>query len=591
MIIQNIFFLAGMLTLVSGFYRMKKTQLQLCGLLWMTVSLLLALCFHALWGAVLNWFSIPISTFSMGIADFVWGMVFLLLNRKEPQQYWWHIADFLIVLLLLIFVAVLGYARFGSDLSFCYRSVDSITHYYEAVSVMQTGQIEAMYFTALNGSFLAAMYRPFVDLLHMYRIEPMADLIYLYLAALLMFGIMRVKSKTVFSIIGGSFLCIIYCLGYPLNNLLAGFLYLGAGVLLIGMIIILADFYLSGKFNEKTAIFYLMLGITGLITCYALFAPPVYLALFVVVVYKKYKEKASFIQGIKVLFSIFFVPCIIGIYYTYFGIFKDGVTLNNAIVAEGFIYRNNLSDFVPIIPFAFLGILQNIKKRRQVFLTILSIVLAAYMIVLLCLQRQELASAYYYYKNNFLLWLILFLLAMESISEMANAEIKILTAAYGIIWCCVTLLTLNGNNSVLYDDESLVSYDTSEGIDYCKVFWYNYEMVNGLESDEEKNAPSQEQQKLYEISALKCTEESAKVFPVGKSDHRYFLNALTGQWDHNYFHVETDEYQTLLEEQEPEYICVIKASSGYQENREYLDQYYRIFENSVGFIAEYKKAE
>lgn len=595
MIVWNVLFLAGFITVTAGFYRMKKSDVPLGGVLWLFISCICALCFHALAGALFHRISIPISVLSVGIADLACGSFLLYSHRHGYQKYKWSYGDLAMLLLLLCLIGGIGYARFGADLAFRYRSVDGITHYYEAVRVMQTGKIEAMYFTALNDSFLAALYKPFTSLLEMYRIEPVADLIYLYLTAALMYGIAREKAGNLFCIIGCSFLGIVYCLGYPLNNLISGFLYLSVGVTISALLVVVSDLYAQGVLHERAAFLFLMLGALGLITCYALFSPPVYCMMAFALGRKKWKEGASLLQWLGSFTAVFAIPCIVGMAYTYAGIFKDGLTVSGAIGLEGYIYRNNWSDFIPILPFAIYGFLENRKRKKQTALLALTAVEALFMALMLFLQFQGIVSAYYYYKNNFLMWLILFLLSMDALSGISDGEcagIRKLACIYGAVWCVCVGLALGGLNQVMGREGEEIFYGDREGIDFCKVFWHNKELISGIEANEEKTAPSAERQKLYELSADKCRTENCSVFPVGRSGDRYFINALTGQWNVAYLHIDSPEdYVALLEEWQPDYICVMKKSSAYRKNKKYLRQFPKLYENEEGFFARYKKVE
>ncbi len=83
------------------------------------------------------------------------------------------------------------------------------------------------------------------------------------------------------------------------------------------------------------------------------------------------------------------------------------MTLSSAIGLEGDIYRNNYSDYLPVLALAIVGFLAGCRKGKLLCVRIVFVLEFMYILILLYLSANEYVSAYYFYKNNYLFWLIL----------------------------------------------------------------------------------------------------------------------------------------------------------------------------------------
>ena len=298
LMLGNLLFAAGFFGLALELFFWEKSSRKLYGLLWLSISVWSICCFHVLIAAVLQAFTVFIGTLSIGAFDLAAAVLLHFARRGNRQQYLWHKLDIGICGLLFILTVVVGFLRYGIHLEMTYRSVDGITHYYEAFHVFESGRIKAMYFAALNNSFLVSFFAPFVKVTRLYHVEPIADMSWFYLSGITVFGFIREKCKTRFSLYAASFLGFFYLMGYPLNNLLMGFLYLGIGVTIAGVIFILTDFYMEEESMKLPSTIFLMLGCLGLITSYAFFVPPVFLAVFLALCIKCRSDFSQWVKKI-----------------------------------------------------------------------------------------------------------------------------------------------------------------------------------------------------------------------------------------------------------------------------------------------------
>ena len=136
---------------------------------------------------------------------------------------------------------------------------------------------------------------------------------------------------------------IIYAIGYPLNNLLSGFHYLGVGCLAINAIIYL----LSNKEQSKTLIMFFINMVV--ILSYSLFAPVAYLSIFIYEAYinrKKYNKLLNKNFIINTIITLI-IPGIIGIVY----LILPNIEAVKYISVEGYIYKNIFTNIIFFIPF------------------------------------------------------------------------------------------------------------------------------------------------------------------------------------------------------------------------------------------------
>lgn len=588
LILGNIIFLIGFSFCVYELFCWKKSSSPLCGLLWLSISIWGVFCLHVLIAAVYNALTIPIGTLSIGGTDFILSLLFHRYRQEKKQLYLWHKIDVILISLLFFMTCFIGLMRFGVHLDMVYRSTDGMFHYYEAFHVFESSTVKAMYFSSLNGSFLISMFAPFVRTTRLYHVEPIADLWWFFLSGITILGIVRDRCKNRFSLCAGFVIGVLYLLGYPLNNLLMGFLYLGVGISLAGVVFILMDFYMEERIMSFPAAVFLMLGCLGLITCYAFFVPPVFLAVGISYLCKHMKSKDLFhrenlLRGI----FIFVIPCFVGFAYTWSGIFTDGVTLSSAIALDGLIYRNNYSDYIPILPLALAGFIMGHKNKDFFCARLLCLLEFFYMAFMLFLSLRGYVSTYYYYKNNYFIWLLLHIQAIYALQNIQEKQAKQGILVAGCVWLIPLSFSLTGFEEALQENNPRFSTELHGGGAYCAVFRDNYIEIRKWRQNPTLYVAIPEKVELYEAGYALHKENGASIYPVANGSDRFFENIVTNQWNLLYLNIPAKKSISTLEDEKSEYICVIKDYSVYQKNPDYFDKYPKIFENSAGFIAVY----
>ncbi|MCM1256792.1 MAG: hypothetical protein NC307_02955 [Roseburia sp.] len=586
----NILFAAGFFLAVAGIYRQRKSEKTLLGIAWGVISVLMVLCFHVLAAPVVMALQIPCSVTSFGILDAVLGISLLFYEYRtgSRQEYVWEKLDVFAILGLAVFVAALGVIRYGFPVRFVYISTDAATHYHEAFMVFLTGKVDAMYFSSLNNSFLLSFFSMIYKETDLYRAESYIDMIWLYLSGISLYAFIRKDNWGKCGKIAGGGLLLLYLLGYPLNHMITGFLYQGMGVTLVIFLWKILEEYLEGNASENTAQWYLLAGCGGLICCYALYVPPVFLAVFVILAWKAWSERKVFYVWAAREFFVFAYPCFIGLWFTYRGIFKDGVTVTNAISREGYIYRNNFTDFVPFLFLFFLGIFHRIKKRKSYCLLVFFLLEGAYMLIMFCASLTEAVSAYYYYKNNYLMWAFVFLFAYEGLEEIAEKKGQEIMLACFAAWILPVVVVLAEIPPKISAANEYLAENPQEGYDYCRIYMENFCAMTREVDRAEHLDKEPFKKELYEKAYAIYQSEKKRICPVMNVRERYFEEAITNQWYVPYLYMKTKEIKEYAKETQPEYLCVIKDSKEYKKYEELWERFPKVFENSAGFIAVYK---
>ena len=137
----------------------------------------------------------------------------------------------------------------------------------------------------------------------------------------------------------------------------------------------------------------------------------------------------------------------------------------------------------------------------------------------------------------------------------------------------------------LKEKNEYLSPELHGGASYCAVYRDNCMEFRKVRHNPTLYVSAPDKVELYEVGYELHKTTGSSVFPVAEQADCYFENAVTNQWNLSY--LDNYKYKVILklEQENPDYICVIKDSSYYLENQDYFEQYQKIYENPSGFIA------
>ena len=579
----TIFYGIAVLALLSGAFFSYKSERKQAGMTWMVLLLILMNCYHTFWAAILNVIHIPVNIISMGIIDLLTGglLWFFIVKKKKWQRYEFAIADAAFLVTAVAIIAVFAKVRYGGmALNINFLTIDPANHFRAAMDLVETGTVTSMFYeTVLNG-LLFEFLAPFAPVDYFYRFFVLSELIQLLMSAFIFYGIARRLSKDRFGRVAAYVLSFIYMIGYPMCSMLYGFVYLGMGVTVIGMIIILTDVYLKDDMPKWQNIVCLMLGCLAIFECYVMFMPVTFFALITCIFVKQFKGKKLVSKDtVAICLTVFLFPCIVGFCYTYAGIFTNGVTVSSALVNEGACYRDLFSNFVLFIPlmlFGFYGMCRKKENNLVLFLAPYTLLFALYLF-LKTVNGQ--ASTYYFYKIHFLLWLIALVLVYYAV-VYAEKQTKVLITGSFLMWVFLTGMYLGKiEEKIAMHSELMIS--TYKAEDFNDILRYNY-VSFGMPGY------SKEKEELYHwvYNELICKGE--EIVPMaGYWEDDLWYQAISDQRYYGWGQSDPDhtDYFNHLNASDASYILVLKDSQIYADEQAYFDSLERIYDTGIGFVA------
>ncbi len=581
----SIFYFIAVAALVLGVYLVQKSEQKLYGSVWVPISIIAVTCYQVLIGAILNLIHIPVNIISIGIFNLILAMFlwYLIIRKQYRQKYRYEVIDGVYLVVLLVVVGAFALQRYGIDLHIHYLTIDPAAHLKSAMDVVRKQQVDTMFYASLNNALLIEMLGVTASSVgYYYKIFVLADVMHLFLAGLMFFGVIRRYCQDNFLKIAGVVLSIVYLLGYPLNSTIFGFVYLGMGVTLIAYLFTLTDEFIRGNLHKWTNIILLSLGCLGIFQAYVLFMPVTFFAILTCILVKQFQHKKLFsVDTVVTGLAIFLIPCVIGLVYTYLGIFGGDTSVGSAIAGEGAIYRDLYSNFVWLAPLALYGCWGQIKERKNRLGLYLLPFLMGFILMLFARGMQHTVSSYYYFKNYYLLWMVVFVLAFIGISYVEKKTRFLIVSGFAVWSFTMFLMVFNIENGIHEKSELYCSW--SKAGTYNDVYSFNKETL-GL--------PFYQLEKiqLYQHAITECLDKGEELVPLaGYWEDCYWMEGITNQRLNGFDYWNYDD-ETFFEnlEKRANYVMVLTDNDFYKNHAEYFDSLERIYENDLGYIAKVK---
>jgi|AGTN01.3.fsa_nt_gi hypothetical protein len=293
--LKSVWYLLTYLVLFFGFYRYKKSDIRLNGIPWLAITFFAIMCFNTLVAGVINIVSIPANILTLSFANLAAGgaLWFVIIKAKQRQQYFFEAFDFIATGILIIAVAFVANAQFGTGINVNYETSDPSVHLRLAMDVFNTGEVSGMYFTALNNALFFELLSPLTASFYYYKFFIVSDILMLFLSGLMFLAVIRRYLLKPFMKVVGVIVTLIYLYGYPLNNMIFGFEYLGVSVSIIAMLIFFCDCFIHKELNHWFIAALLGLGCLSLMVAYIMFVPVIYIGIFLCICTYLIKQKNS----------------------------------------------------------------------------------------------------------------------------------------------------------------------------------------------------------------------------------------------------------------------------------------------------------
>ena len=305
----------------------KKTDKKLNIFSQIVITMVLFTCYNMLVCYIFSLVKWPITLLLLSMVSviIITAEIVKILKDKQIQKYYIDKKDIIFVLLVLVVILPIANKQYGNIDSIKYYSTDARAHYYASklfyqneTLLINTNEYQGfMPFAYANEGIAYKILAPIIGEFNLYKVFILSDILIWVTAIIILYLLLKKNADTWIKYIIICIVCIIFALGYPLNNMLTGFHYLQVGINLILSTILIMNMEEITK-NWKR-IFTLLVNI-GVIFAYNLFAPLVYITEFVYLIYKNYKETKKIINKsllIDVIITLF-IPGILAVAYFIF---------------------------------------------------------------------------------------------------------------------------------------------------------------------------------------------------------------------------------------------------------------------------------
>lgn len=388
-------------------------------------------CYNMLVCLILTYCNIPITMISLVIINLfiIVIEIYKIVKDKAIQKFYIDKKDIIFTIILLVTIVLIANKQYGKLDNIKYYTTDAREHYNVSVEfyksqtlLIKTDNYQGfMPFTYSNEGIIYKALAPIIGEFDLYKIFIFSDLVITSTAMLGFYLLVKDKNISWMKFIIMCIASVIFVLGYPLNSMLTGFHYLQVGVNLILFAVYIMKI---DNIDKNWKRIYMLLINIGIIFAYNLFAPFIYLAEFVYLIYKQYKitnKKLSKEIITNVVIELI-IPGILGITYFILPKFISSQNVFDGIDGDGYIYRNMWSAFILFLPFTIYYFIRRIKNKKLEFQDIFAICTIIYAIILFVLYKTDKISSYYYCKIYYVIWPIIIYISTLGLLEFYGSN-------------------------------------------------------------------------------------------------------------------------------------------------------------------------
>ncbi len=598
---MSLTYLISIIALLTTAILVKKKENKLDIVKAITITVVLFLCYQTFISYAYTMLHIPITLLSLTITNIAIIVILagVMIWKKEIQAYQFDLRDTIFIVILIFVVFFVSYCNFGMPINIKYIMTDASLHYlsaqefYENESLLLTVDNIKSSNAMMPGAYsnigiLFKTFAPWIGETNLYQVFIGFDIFALFLSGLMFFVTVKKYAKSTLTYFIAGAVSIIYLLGYPLNNMLFGYFYLGIGVLAINAIVaIMQDWKEEDKLNTWHMIPTIFLLCFELFFSYYLFVPPIYGAIFIYYLFYFHKQKGKWINNKLITYSIItlIVPAIMGFcYHVLPGLLSTTqIQVGNVIQTEGYIYRNLFSNILLFIPFT---IYYLVKEKKIQFDMISIIIWILYMCVLYVSIFKLNISTYYFFKTYFVLWQFAIYLTLRGICYLIEEKKygKILASVYiGFYILLMIHSFLTSNVPVIKD-----TFNKNEKItDVMDIFGINKTVL--LRVDVDYTVEELEIINYLKQNNIILANNNALILANQRQEF-WFWAILKYQFKTNLEYTTTKDHIKLWNNDGYEYLIYFNRSNYYNSYKDALDlkDTEVIFKNNSGAIIKNK---
>ena len=482
---MNILYIITILAIYILFIIMQRSEKKQNLIAWLTISAILIICYNILICLIYTFIGILCTLANLSVCNAITAVFFsiIIFNDKKIQKYYVKIPDVVFSVLLLIIVIVVAYKQYENPFNIKYKTTDGSSHYflaeqfYEKTTLLYKDEIADFMDISnlgfkLPGAYVneGILFKIFDGQVEKIDLFIIFDLAVLYMSGILVYHllILHAKEKKMLKILAMIF-SIMYMLGYQLNSMLYGYVYLSLALNIIVTLLLVMKNSKTEQINNTITTTILAILSFGIFFSYAYFIPIIYIAIFINIIIesKIKKEKILSEDNLMRLIPVMIVPLILGAtYFIILPLVKGAKTEVSSITVDGAIYKNYITNLLVYIPIFIVEIILFIKskKKQPDFSSILFILSIIFVLILFIGNKLGNVSEYYYFKSYYIVWPLSIINVYRAICNIVKNEQKTLKIAtymysmsYIIIILIATILMKNiGINNIFYTNADIV---------------------------------------------------------------------------------------------------------------------------------------
>lgn len=447
---MNILYIISTIFLLVMYMLLKKNNDKQNFLSGIIISIIMLFAYNIAINVILYFMQAKLDLNILSIVNFIisFGILLKIFKDKDIQKYYIDKADLIIVIIILCVATAVAIYNYGPELKIKHRTTDASSHYLAASDYYQYSTLTSKkntddfnYFgitllmpgAYINNGIIFKIFDGIIDNAYFCKLFFIFDIFIWALSGVLMYVALTIKNKRTDVKLMALFFSFMYMFAYQLNSLECGFSYLGLGLDIIIAIIIVMKTDLKGM-TKCLMLFFLNFGI---MFTYYYFAPVVFLAIFWQILQEN-KENGNKLFNLKNICNILIslvIPGTFGILY--FVVMPkigdlNGINYVNALMIDGSIYKNLVTNLIPYLVLSEIFIIYNLKQKTKNFCFKIYILSLIFIIIALIGWKLNKISDYYYYKIYYFLFIILLICSFEAIKILVE-QVKYKILVYILI--------------------------------------------------------------------------------------------------------------------------------------------------------------
>lgn len=598
---MSFLYVFSVMILYAGLVVYPKSQKQLSLPVWMILAILTLMGIETASGVLVNVLGgMSITLGNIGACNIilsvlVWFRILFVYGQK--QEYSLDMTGWLVLLILAVCTLAVGFWRFGSSLNlFSYCSADSGEHLRRVEEILRTGfPVENRFFLHINEALFMGSFGSLLTPMNYYRAFIVYDLFMWFLSGAIFYVLVHRMMTTRYMIWAGVLFVLLYFFGYPLNNMLYGYEYMGMTVTIAGYVLHASELFVKKRIYNHVSIIMMGFGILSAALAYTQFMPVIFVGtvLYATAGLIRDRRRIGYVK-IGILLGCYVVVGAFAVYYIIFKRFGSLEGLFAVMTRDATVYRDLWGNFLFFLPFIFLYLIACCKKKMLD--SAYFCIIAEFLFAGCFLWRvvNGLTASYYFYKFYFLLWLYALYAAYMGLGWFYEKYGKYFMVYAGMIGV-ILLIDISDVETILQQANPLWNIKKVSD-DYIDIYSSNLNRVVNRVG----NMDMQRQELFYAVAGK--VRETGTLIPYIGEWEEYWMNyyySLTNQGNYwAYFYYRTDEFSRAEENKEIveyiwqnvydafdiQYIMVEKNTEAYWADIGYYSRLEPIYENNYGVL-------